>query len=217
MIMIIYYFHKATNGMWKNYLECGLLLVCCIVEGWFLYMDSREFDGIVVLGNRFMPICIVTVLLSFFLYKWKQGQVILYKMEKVNKSIFVVLIGFFCYLGAIVIGMFTFDYQLLLRILSIFIILYIAIVQKILERSYRWKLFHAYILVFAILFFKVCLMQVSDIVTYGYCDFENFLMAAIPYGIAVAIGELIAWLSDKRRDSGLAKQEAEDMESDWDW
>ncbi|MBD5465773.1 MAG: hypothetical protein HDR22_08145 [Lachnospiraceae bacterium] len=58
-------------------------------------------------------------------------------------------------------------------------------------------------------------MQVFDIDIYGHCDFEDFLMPAMPYGIAVAIGELIVWLWDKRKDSGLAEEEAEDMESDW--
>ena len=215
MVMIIYYFHQTTNKMWTNYLESGLLLVFCIVEGWFLYMDRQGFDSIVVLGDRFMPICIMAVLVSFFLNKWKQGQAILYKIEKMNKSVCIILFGFFCYLGTIIIGGFIFDYQLLLKILSIIIIFYIIIARKILKREYRWKLFRAYISVFIILFFKVCLMQVSDIYVYGYCDFEDFLMSAIPYGIAVAIGELIAWLSDKRKDSRLAEQEAEDMESDW--
>lgn len=31
MVMILYYFHKATNGAWAGYLECGFLLICCIV------------------------------------------------------------------------------------------------------------------------------------------------------------------------------------------
>lgn len=226
LVMIIYYFHQATSEIWVNYLEGALLLVFCILEGSFLYMDRRGFDSIVVvLEYRFMPICIVAVLVSFFLYKWKKGQEILHKIEKMNKSVCIILLGFFCYLGIIMIGAIimvtiivkdiTFDFQLLIRVLSIFIIPYIIIAQKILKREYRWKLLRAYIFVFAILFLKVCLIQVLDIDFYVYCDFEDFLMPAIPYGIAVTIGELIVWISDKREDSRLAEQEAEDMESDW--
>ncbi|MBD5545080.1 MAG: hypothetical protein HDR01_12820 [Lachnospiraceae bacterium] len=216
MVMIIYYFHKVTNKMWVNYLESGFLTVFCIVEGWLLYKDIQEFGHMVFFEYRFMPIGIVAVFISFFLYKWKKGQVILYKIEKMNNSIFIILLGFFCYLGFnVVVWFFIFDYQLGLKILSVFVALYIIIAQKILKGEYRWKLLRACILVFAILFLKVCLMQISDIVFYGYWDFEDFLMPVIPYGIAVAIGELIAWLWDKRKDSRLAKQEAEDMESDW--
>lgn len=47
-------------------------------------------------------------------------------------------------------------------------------------------------------------------------DLANLAMAAIPYSIAVAIGELIVWLSDKRKDSRLAKQSAENIESNGD-
>ncbi len=225
LVMIIYYFHQSTNGIWINYLEGALLLVFCIVEGGFLYMDRLGADSImVILGYRFMSIFIVAVLVSFFLYKWKKGQAILCKIEKINKSACIILFGFFCYLGIIMIGTFimvtiiigdvTFDFQLLIRVLSIFMILYIIIAQKILKREYRWKLLRAYIFVFTILFLKVCLIQVFDIDIYFWCDFEDFLRPAIPYGIAVAIGELIVWLSDKRKDTGLPKQAAEKLESD---
>ncbi len=215
MVMIICCFHKVTNKVWINYLESGFLLVFCIVEGWLLYRDVQEFGRVVFFGYRFMPIGIVAVLVCFFLYKWKKGQVILHKIEKVNISIFTVLIGFFCYLGAdVVMWLVAIDYPMSLIILSIFIIPYIIIAQKILKREYRWKLLRACILVFAILFLKVCLLQVFE---HAHCDFEDFLMPAIPYGIAVAIGELIVWISDKRKDSRLAKQEAEDMESDGYW
>ena len=213
-VMIIYYFHRITNKVLVNYLESGFLLVFSIVEGWLLYRDIQEYGHMEFSG--FMPIGIVAVLVSFFLYQWKKGQVILYKIEKMNKSVFIILLGFFCYLGAgVPIWLVIFDYQLGLKILSIFIIPYIIIAQKILKREYRWKLFRACVFVFAILFLKVCLMQVFDIDIYGRCDFEDFLMPATPYGIAVVIGELIVWLWDKRKDSRLAKQEAEDMESDW--
>ncbi len=45
-------------------------------------------------------------------------------------------------------------------------------------------------------------------------DIENLIIASIPYAISVAIGELIVWLSDKRKDTGLPKQAAEKLESD---
>ena len=213
-VMIIHYFHKATNEMGVNYLELGFLLGFCIVQGSFLHMDRLGWDNIVALGHKSMAICLaVAMLVSFFYDKWKQRQVIWYKkIEKIIKCIFIILFGFFGYLGFSIIGVFIFNYLLVLGVLSIFIIFYIIIAQKILKKEYRWKLFRAYIVVFAILFLKVCLMQVLDIDIYGYCDFEDFLMPAIPYGIAVVIGELIVWLWDKRKDSRLAKQEAEDME-----
>ncbi|MBD5465772.1 MAG: hypothetical protein HDR22_08140 [Lachnospiraceae bacterium] len=92
-VMIIYYFHRITNKVLVNYLESGFLLVFSIVEGWLLYRDIQEFGHMEFSG--FMPIGIVAVLVSFFLYKWKKGQVILYKIEKMNKSVFIILLGFF--------------------------------------------------------------------------------------------------------------------------
>ncbi|MBD5545082.1 MAG: hypothetical protein HDR01_12830 [Lachnospiraceae bacterium] len=37
-------------------------------------------------------------------------------------------------------------------------------------------------------------------------DIENLIIASIPYGISVAIGELIVWLSDKGNGARLTKQ-----------
>lgn len=68
---------------------------------------------------------------------------------------------------------------------------------------------------FLAIFLKICLVNVIGVSAFSGYDLEVFAMPAIPYGIAVAIGELIVWLSDKRKDSELAKQEAENMESDW--
>lgn len=48
-------------------------------------------------------------------------------------------------------------------------------------------------------------MNILELDIYVYCGFEEFFMLTIPYGIAVAIGEQIVCVSDKRNDSGLAK------------
>ncbi|MBD5545081.1 MAG: hypothetical protein HDR01_12825 [Lachnospiraceae bacterium] len=212
MTMVVYYFHKATNGIWKNYLELGFLPVFCILVGWFFYMDRQGFDDIVVFGYKFMPICLVSMLLSFFLYKCKQKQQ--YILTKINKAVFIVLIGFWSYLGITIMGDSAFSHFLMLVISPIFIVLYIVIAQKVLKREYRWKLFCTYIFVFAVFFLKVCLMSILKIDIYGYCELEDFLIPAILYGIAVAIGELIVGLSDKRNDSKLAKLAEENIEID---
>ncbi|MBD5545075.1 MAG: hypothetical protein HDR01_12795 [Lachnospiraceae bacterium] len=98
---------------------------------------------------------------------------------------------------------------------SVFVVLYTFVAQMILKKQYRWKLFFAYIIVFLIIFLRICLVNVMEVSVFSGYDLEIFAIPAIPYGIAVAIGELIVWLWDKRKDSRLAKQEAEDMESDW--
>ncbi|MCM1159831.1 MAG: hypothetical protein NC412_01285 [Roseburia sp.] len=219
MVMAVYYFHEATNGIWKNYLELAFLLVFCIWEIWFIYMDRQGLDNIVDFGYKFMPICLVAMLVSFFLYKYKQKQKAKQqcRLIRINKSVFTVLIGFWSYLGATLIGDSAFSFFLMLIILPIFVVIYVVIAQKILKKEYRWKLFCAYIVVFVILFLKVCLMSMLGIDIYGYCELGDFLMPAIPYGIAVAIGELIVCLSDKRNDSKLVKLEEKNIESDRGW
>lgn len=217
MTMVIYYFHETTNGTWKNYLELGFLLVFCILEGWFLYMDRQGFSNIVDFGYKFMPICLVAMLVSFFLYKCKQKQKQQCKLTKINKSVFTILTGFWSYLGITLIGDSAFSFFLMLLISPVFIVLYIVIAQKILKREYRWKLFCAYIFVFFVLFLKVSIMSILELDIYGYCELEEFFMLAIPYGIAVAIGEQIVCVSDKRNDSKLAKLAEENIEPNKGW
>lgn len=217
MTMVIYYFHEITNGTWKNYLELGFLLVFCILEGWFLHMDRQGFSNIADFGYKFMPICLVAMLVSFFLYKCKQKKKQQCKLTKINKSAFTILTGFWSYLGITLIGDNAFISFLMLIISPIFIVSYIVIAQKILKREYRWKLFCAYIFVFFILFLKVCIMSMLEIDIYGYRRLEEFFMLAIPFGIAVAIGEQIVCVSDKRNDSKSAKPAEENVEPNKGW
>ncbi|MBD5465775.1 MAG: hypothetical protein HDR22_08155 [Lachnospiraceae bacterium] len=218
MVMIIYCFHKVTKGTWIGYLECGFLPIIC----WWFYMilidtSSHEFANQLVWECRLIPICLATMLLSSFLYIKKQKIEVKHKIAIMNISILVTLFGFFCYYSAAIIGGIVFSFETMMMIEPVFVILYTFIAQMLLKKQYRWKLFFAYIIIFLTIFLKICLINVIEISAFSGYDLEFFVIPALPYGIAVAIGELIVWISDKRKDSRLAKQEAEDMESDWNW
>ncbi|MBD5545074.1 MAG: hypothetical protein HDR01_12790 [Lachnospiraceae bacterium] len=99
MVMVIYGFHKVTKGIWVGYLECGFLPVIC----WCIYMIFIDISIYEVANQltwecRLAPICWMAMLLSAFLYKRKRKSAVM------NISIFVTLLGFFCYYSAVIIG-----------------------------------------------------------------------------------------------------------------
>lgn len=94
------------------------------------------------------------------------------------------------------------------------VISYIIIAQKVLKREYRWMILFSNIVMLFALLFNACLLNVLESYGSDIDDLKDLIVPVLPYSIAVAIGELIVWISDKRKDSRLAKQEAEDMESD---
>ena len=126
------------------------------------------------------------------------------------------MLGFFCYLSLTVMGSFMFSFELMVIIAPILIIPYIIIVQMILKKEYRWRLLFANIILFILIFLNACLIDTVE--SFGLDDYDlaNLAMAAIPYSIAVVIGELIVWLSDKRNNSSLISQSAENIESNGD-
>lgn len=204
MVMILYYFHKATNGAWVGYLECGFLLICCIVGSWCVHViltgiDNRRIS-LLIWGCRLMPLCLVAMLISSFVYKREKKRKE-HTFAKVHKSILLSLLGFFCYLSAVVMGGYIFGFELMVAIIPVFVIPYIIIVQMILGKEFRWKLFFTYIAIVLLIILKGCIISVMG--SYGLDDYniENLIIASIPYAISVAIGELIVWLSDKRKDS----------------
>lgn len=212
MVMLFYCFHEATFGTWIGYLEGGFLPVFCIIEVWLWYARNDYPSTPVFFDFRFVSIILLAMLLSSFLYKKKDANKNGSKIAKISKSIFVVLLGLYCYLGVATFGTIIFEFEIMMKVLPVFVIAYTVIAQKILKRGYRWKLLISFIVIFSFLLLKACVINMEEICIYGL---ESFLIPNVLYGIAVAIGELIVWLSDKRKDSRLAKQEAEDMESDW--
>ncbi|MBD5545072.1 MAG: hypothetical protein HDR01_12780 [Lachnospiraceae bacterium] len=221
MIVLLIYFHKLTNGAWMGYLECGFLLTFCIVGGWCGYIiftdtENHEFLNIIVWECKLMPVCLLAMFLSSVFYKNKQKQEKRKKIEIINKSIVISMLGVFSYLSFTVMGSFMFSFELMMVIAPIIIIPYIIIVQMILKKEYRWRLLFANIIIFILIFLNACLIDAVGSFGLDAYDLMNLAMASIPYGISVAIGELIVWLSDKRKDSRLAKQVAGNSESKGD-
>ncbi|MBD5545073.1 MAG: hypothetical protein HDR01_12785 [Lachnospiraceae bacterium] len=220
MFMFLYSFHKRTNGIWVFYLECGFLPVFILIEGYLVYMllmdiGDNRLKNLVYFVHRYMPLYLIMVLLASFIYKRRKKLKIDIRIIKINKSIFVSMLGFFCYFSTAIIGSLIFSFELMMVILLPLVMVYIVIAEGVLKREYRWMLFFSNIVIsFAVLlnasFFNVIGSYGADI-----DDLKKLIIPVLPYSIAVAIGELIVWLSDKRKDSRLAKQEAEDIESDW--
>ncbi|MCM1159830.1 MAG: hypothetical protein NC412_01280 [Roseburia sp.] len=214
MVMILYYFHKSTNGAWLGYLEGGFLVICCIVGSWCGYViltgiDNRRIS-LLIWGCRLMPLCLVAMLLSSFIYKRDKKRKN-HMFAKIHKIILLSLLGFFCYLSAVVMGGYIFGFELAVAIIPVFVIPYIIIAQIILGKKFRWKLFFTYIIIVFSIILKGCITSAMG--NYGLDDYdiENLIIASIPYAIAVAIGELIVWFSDKRDDSQSAKWAAENI------
>ncbi len=209
MVMILYYFHKATNGVWVGYLECVFLLICCIIGSWCAHVIltgiANRRINLLIWGCRLMPLCLVAMVVSSFVYKRDKKRK-KHTLAKAHKSILLSLLGFFCYLSAVVMGGYILGFETMVAIVPVFVIPYIIIVQMILGKEFRWKLFFTYIAIALIIILKGCLMSAAG--NYGLDDYdiENLIIASIPYAISVAIGELIVWLSDKRKDSGLTRQ-----------
>ena len=221
MIVLLTYFHKLTNGAWIGYLEWGFLVTFCIVGGWCGYIvftdtGNHEFLNIIVWECKLMPVCLLAMFLSSFFYRKKKKQQKWKKIEIINKSIVISMLGFFCYLSLTVMGSFMFSFELMVIIAPILIIPYIIIVQMILKKEYRWRLLFANIILFILIFLNACLIDTVE--SFGLDDYDlvNLAMATIPYSIAVVIGELIVWLSDKRNNSNLISQSAENIESNGD-
>ncbi len=89
MVMILYYFHKATSGTWVGYLECGFLLICCIIGSWCGHViltgiDNRRIN-LLIWGCRLMPLCLVAMLVSSFVYKRDKKKK--HTFAKAHKSI----------------------------------------------------------------------------------------------------------------------------------
>ena len=211
MVMLLCGFHEITSGALIGYLECGALLSICLVAGWILYTENSWTDSLIFWDYRFLFIFLLVLLLSTFFYKRKQKSENKSKIAKMNKCVFVVLFGMYCYLGIGAYGAIIYDFEIMMRVLPIFIIAYTIIVQKILKKDYRWKLLFTYIVIFPIHLLKSYLLYILDIT---FLSLKGLLVPTVLYGIAVAIGEYIVWISDKRKDSRLAKQETEDMESE---
>ncbi|MBD5545076.1 MAG: hypothetical protein HDR01_12800 [Lachnospiraceae bacterium] len=209
MVMLLYCFHEITSGTWIGYLEYGFLLIICLVAGWIFYTENSWTDSLIFWDYSFLPIFFLVVLLSTFFYKRKQKYENKSKIAKINNCVFIVLFGMYFYLGIGAYGAIIYDFEIMMKVLPVFVVIYTIIMQKILKREYRWKLFFTYIVIFPIHLLKSCLLYMGEI------SLKGLLVPTILYGIAVAIGELITWFWDKRKDSRLAKQEAEDMESDW--
>lgn len=206
MIVLLTYFHKLTSGAWMGYLEGGFLVISCIVGSWCGYIiftdtENHEFLNIIVWECKLMPVCLLAMFLASIFYRKKQKKEKRLKIEKITKSIVISMLGFFCYLSFTVMGSFMFSFEVMMIIEPIFIIPYIIIVQMILKKEYRWRLLFANIILFILIFLNACLIDTVE--SFGFDDYDlvNLAMAAIPYTIAVAIGELIVWLSDKRNDS----------------
>lgn len=219
MIMLLTYFHKLTNGAWMGYLEFGFLVTFCIVGSWCGYIiftdtENHELLNMIVWECKLMPVCLLAMFLASIFYKKKQKQEKRQKIEIINKSIVISMLGFFCYLSFTIMGSFMFSFELMIIIAPILIIPYIIIVQMILNKEYRWKLFFSNIILFFLIFLNACVINTVESFGFDSWDLENLVIAVIPYSIAVAIGELIVWLSDKRKDSRLTKQAAEKVESD---
>ncbi len=210
MLMILYYFHKWTNGIWVVYLECGFSPIFLLVEGHFVRVllmnaDAGPLEKLMPFVYVYMPICLLVMFLASFIYKRRQKVKNRYKIIKINKSIFVAMFGFFCYFSATIIGSFIFSFELMMLILLPLVISYIIIAQKMLKREYRWMILFSDIVLLLAFLFHVCLL--NAIASHGpdIDDLKDLIVPVLPYSIAVAIGELIVWISDKRKDSGLAK------------
>lgn len=219
MVMILYYFHKATNGAWAGYLECGFLLICCIVGSWCVHVILAGIDNqrisLLIWGCRLMPLCLVAMLVSSFVYKREKKRKE-HTFAKVHKSILLSLLGFFCYLSVVVMGGYIFGFELMVAIIPVFAIPYIIIVQMILGKGFRWKLFFTYIAIVLFIILKGCIISAMGNDGLDDYDIKNLIIASIPYAISVAIGELIVWLSDKRNKSELANQAADNLKSNRD-
>ncbi len=219
MIVLLTYFHKLTNGAWMGYLEIGFLVTFCIVGSWCGYIlfkdtENHEFLNIIVWECKLMPVCLLAMFLASMFYKKKQKQEKRQGIEIINNSIVISMISFFGYLSFTIMGSFMFSFELMMIIAPILIIPYIIIVQMILNKEYRWKLLFANTILFILLALNACLIGTVESFGFDSWDLENLVIAAIPYSIAVSIGELIVWISDKRKDSGLAKPAAEKVEFD---
>ena len=97
-----------------------------------------------------MPLCLVAMLVSSFVYKREKKRKE-HTFAKVHKSILLSLLGFFCYLSAVVMGGYIFGFELMVAIIPVFVIPYIIIVQMILGKEFRWKLFFTYIAIVLII------------------------------------------------------------------
>ena len=221
MFMILYCFHKWTKGMWVVYLEFGFLPIFFLVEGNLVRMSlmdtgASRLENLMTFGYVYMPICILMMFLSSFIYKRRQKLKNRYKIIKINKSIFVAMLGFFCYFSVTIIGSFIFSFEYMMLILLPLVTFYIIIAQKVLKREYRWMLFFSNILIFFTFLLNACFLNIIGSYGPNIDDLKELLVPVLPYSIAVVIGELIVWLSDKRNNSNLTSQAAENIESNGD-
>lgn len=100
MLMILYCFHKRTNGTWVVYLECGFLPTFLLVEGHLIWrllknVGANSIKNLIPFGYVYMPLCLLVMFLASFIYKKRQKVKNRYKIIKINKSIFLAMFGFF--------------------------------------------------------------------------------------------------------------------------
>ena len=210
MLMILYYFHKRTNGMWVLYMECGFLPIFLLVEGHLVRMllmntGASRLENLMTFGYVYMPICLLMMFLSSFIYKRRQKLKNRHKIIKINKSIFVAMLSFFCYFSVTIIGSFIFSFEYMMLILLPLVTFYIIIAQKVLKREYRWMLFFSNIVIFFAFFLNACFLNIIGSYGLDIDDLKELIVPVLLYSIAVAIGELIVWLWDKRNDSRVVK------------